>query len=144
MSAASVCFPTTPSGLSPLALWNDSTHGFSVTTSLSGSHYQNPGKGQNILNFSNAVITLTGGGLSQAVEGDVNFKPNGVVASNAIKHLVLKFIPLTGFFSGSLEDPDTKQKVTMQGAALQKQQVAAGYFTVGTSNAISGEILIHP
>ena len=132
---------TDTSDLTSQVYWNNSKLGFSVVSDLNGSVYNPPVFGGTNLNFTDATLTLRGGGLSQDLQGRVQMRSDGRLTSSSSLRVTLSFASQTGIFKGSLTDPATKRSLHVHGVALQKQNLAAGYFT---NRNQSGEVLIQP
>jgi lysyl endopeptidase len=116
-------------------------NGFQVVSALNGSLYEYTPRTGSVLNFSNAVLTVMGGSLAQPVQADVTVKPNGTVVSAKHSGIKLKFFPTTGLFLGSAVDQAAKQRLRLGGVALQKQNMASGFFIEGPQ---TGQVGLQP
>ncbi len=130
------------SDLSGQLYWNNpSDNGFSTVASVSGSYFTPALQGNNLLNFSDGLVALNGGDLGSALQGEIWLYPNGRVVNKSDLHLNLAFSPGNGVFNGTVIDPDTKRPMPVHGVALQKSNVASGYFIGGGQ---SGQVVVEP
>ncbi len=114
-------------------------NGFTLTTTLSGSQYTQPGKGANVLTLTEGYVALEGGDLAQNITDQITLGANNRVTDLSGNKLGLSFTPSTGLFTGHVTDPATRKPVSFNGVVLQKSNVGYGYF-LGTSH--SGQVLI--
>lgn len=134
--------PTSANDLSGELYWYKSlANGFSTVSSLSGSYYTPPGQGNALLNFTDGVIALSGGNLSGTLEGEIWLHPDGHVTNRSRVRLNLVFSPATGTFNGSVVDPDTNRPLPVHGVALQKGNMASGFFL---DRGQSGQVTVEP
>ena len=113
--------------------------GFAIGTTAIGSRYSQKPSGTPVLNFTDAEIVLTGGGLPQDSVIAVTLGANNrVTSTNKVR---LTFTASTGAFAGSVPNPagGGAKTVSFGGVALQNQNVARGYF-LGTGE--SGEVIL--
>jgi hypothetical protein len=112
--------------------------GFTNLTQAVGSAYGFT-NGHAILNFGSGEVLLSGGNLARQFTNAAGVTANGKITGT--NHLSLSVNTASGLFSGSIVNPATKKAITLTGAVLEKQNVAAGYF-VGTNQ--SGEVFLGP
>ena len=109
--------------------------GFELETMATGSWYDPPLKGNRVLDFTKAVVVLSGGGLAQNLTNSVKLSSkNNVTSAN---NTLLTFTLATGSFSGSVAVPGTTRRLSFNGVVLQKQNLGKGFF-LGTSEG--GEV----
>ena len=105
------------------------TNGFAVQTDVVGSSYTSPASRTNrMIEIENGLVTLTGGGLADALTNAISIAPNNKVTNLGTNKLSLTFTAATGLFSGKVLNPETGRTLTLQGAVLQKQNYGAGFF----------------
>lgn len=114
--------------------------GFSSEAALLGSRYT-PASGNTnrVLNFSNAVVLVSGGNLPASYTNDVLLGASGKVTNSGPNSLTMNFTPSSGLFSGSFVPAGVAKGVAFRGVALQKANIAGGYF-LGTNT--SGRIAL--
>jgi hypothetical protein len=115
--------------------------GFTIVPTLSGSAYNYSPRTGSVLSFSNALVTAMGGNLAQPLQGQVILQPNGKARGQGNPSIKLSFRPSTGVFNGAMSDSGTKQTVLLYGVALQKQNIASGFFNPGPQ---SGQVFVQP
>ena len=109
--------------------------GFTNETSVVGSAYART-NGFPILNLTNAMLVLSGGGLAQSVTNAVNLGTGSrAQASNPEVHL--NFSLGAGSFSGEVGNAGTEKPLSFHGVVLQNLGEGSGYF-LNTNQ--SGEI----
>ncbi len=119
--------------------------GFSLQTTGMGSFYS-PAyflstNGSPILNFTNGILVLEGGNLSQSVTNQITLSGNNKITNQSSNKLTLTISSGTGRFNGSVVVPDTRKTIQFNGAVLQKQNRGAGFF-LGTNQ--SGRVILVP
>jgi hypothetical protein len=114
-------------------------NGFSLASSVSGSHYTQPGKGANVLSLTDANVLLEGGNLAGNITCHISLSPNNRVTDLSGNNLGLTFTLATGIFTGHLTDPATRKQISFSGVVLQKQNAGYGYF-LGINQ--SGQVLL--
>ena len=108
--------------------------GFRVETAAWGSLYSPPATGQQVLNFSEGEVVLSGGNLTQGITNYIGLSPvNKVTSTNKTS---LTFTLPTGLFKGSVTNANPKT-IPFNGVVLQKQNLGCGYF-LGTN--LSGRV----
>jgi hypothetical protein len=114
--------------------------GFAVNTELWGARYVAPLLGQPIVGWTNGVVVIEGGNLSQGISNGVKWVSNKLVLElpNTNK-VVLTVTPSSGLWSGSFMHPDRRLTTVVRGALLQGPGWGAGWF-LGTNQ--SGRVLI--
>jgi len=122
--------------------WNTPalTNGVPSASQLTGCAYTHPGPGSSLLNFTNGTVTLSAGALSQDLQAQIRLRPNGNLTAQSGLDVKLGFVRSTGVFNGIATDSSTKQYFVLRGVALQKQNLASGYFT----GSASGKVVIGP
>ena len=109
-----------------------------VTASgVQGSRYTaSPGR---VLNFSDGLLTLSGGGLAQPFPAAITLTANNQVLDNTALNgtgirlrTVLK--TTTGIFTGSLTPPAFSHVTRFEGAVFQKGNFGSGFFLNGGTN----------
>ncbi len=88
-----------------------------------------------------ARLVLTGGNLPGAVTNEVRFGEQGQVVGSAPDAVRLIFSRRTGLFTGTLDTWAAPRRIRFQGAILQRQSFATGYFS-GTNEV--GHIYLGP
>ena len=114
-----------------LAWYNGGNNGFSFTTSLSGSAYHPPqsAAGTTVLTFTNAIVSLNSPAWGGPVNGQVLLSPKGrMTGQNGFK-ATGGFAAKNGLLAASVADPSGKGTLPLHGVALQKQNMAAGFFS---------------
>lgn len=109
--------------------------GFSSESALLGSRYLPPsGETNRLLALSNAVAIVTGGNLASTSTNDIWIGAGGKVTNSGPDRLVMTFAPGTGLFNGSFTPLGQSKAIVLRGAALQKANLASGYF-LGTNQS---------
>jgi hypothetical protein len=104
--------------------------GFTAQTSISGSRYSRPARGQGILNLTDANLVLDGGNLDQTISDAVTIDSNNRVVNLGTDKLSLSFSTSSGLFGGRVVSANsTLKSISFHGVVLQKQGIASGYFT---------------
>jgi hypothetical protein len=85
-----------------------------------GSHIQG-----HITSSAHYATILSGAGLGTSVTNQVGVFGKTVLSSDALK---LSLNPQTGLFSGSLAVPNSNQKLSFQGALLERSGIGGGFF----------------
>ena len=105
--------------------------GFTNQVSALGSRYAPPGPGTNAFGFLEGAVILAGGGLNA---GTLDI-PVTVVPTNKItatppntNKLALALQPVTGRFTGSFLNPDTRKTNIIRGVVLPRQALGGGFF----------------
>jgi hypothetical protein len=117
--------------------------GFTNTLSISSSLFV-PGTATSpVLALTNLMVTLSGGGLANAISNDVTLYNNGKLAANGpeISNLTLSVSPATGVATGNFVDPATGRVTVIKGVILQQQTNGGGFFIA--TNAV-GKFLLTP
>jgi hypothetical protein len=112
--------------------------GFELETTATGCRYNPPTSGTRVLDFSNAEVVLTGGGLASEIVEKVTLAANNrVTSTNKVR---LTFTLSTGAFSGSVPNPagGRAKAISIGGVVLQCRDFGKGYF-LGTG--ASGEVI---
>jgi hypothetical protein len=106
--------------------------GFGFETTATGSLYQPPSKGANILNLDTATLIFSGGNLPADIIDQISIGSDNRVSNLTSSPLKMTFTPSTGHFTGSVTDPSTSKSLSFSGIALQKSATATG-FALGTN-----------
>jgi len=106
---------------------------------LHGSHYDSPTQ-MRLLNWTNGVVTLSGGGLNGALAANVMLNEDGsfTILSNP-NNIQLNVVESSGILTGTFVYPGTLAVTPIKGAVLQSSNIVAGFFQ-GSSGR--GSILI--
>jgi hypothetical protein len=116
--------------------------GFTNLTTASGSPFNRPAAGQNVLNLGNGAILLDGGNLSQSITNLLSIGPNNKVNDVSAHKLHLTLTPSSGLLKGSLVNPEnSKETISFSGVVLQDQNAGYGFF-LGTN--LSGRVFLGP
>ena len=116
--------------------------GFTNGATLIGSRYVPPvGTTNRALPIANALVTFSGGNLSNPITNEVMLAENNRVANASTNYLVLTIKKSTGLFKGSVVDPASRRRLGFSGALIQKQLAGRGYF-LGTNQ--SGRVYFGP
>ncbi len=111
--------------------------GFTNDTIVAGSFYTPPLPGNRVLNFSDAIVLLTGGNLSQSFSNDVVLGADNKVTNLDSNKLALTITLPTGLFKGKATDPASGETISFKGAVSQKENAGFGFF-LGTNQ--SGQV----
>jgi hypothetical protein len=112
---------------------------FSLQIDVLGSEFETPASSIPILNFSDGVITLTGGDLSSDLANPITIDAkNRITSETDLKATLNK---TSGLFSGTVLNPDTKRRIKFNGAILQNANTGSGFF-LGTDQ--SGRVTLEP
>jgi hypothetical protein len=108
--------------------------GFAFESEASGCKYVAPAAGHPLLNWSNGVVRLEGGGLTKSLTNTitVNAKNQVQVTGANTDKLTLTLTPATGLFSGSFQPPGATKPVVFNGVVLSGLEWAGGFF-LGTN-----------
>ena len=93
--------------------------------------------GHPVLNYTNGNVLLSGGNLAEGITNAVTVAVNG--KTTGTNHLNLTVSTISGLFTASVINPETKKTITLSGAVLEKQNIALGFF-LGTNQ--SGNVLL--
>jgi hypothetical protein len=100
--------------------------GFTNVTDAAGSAYVFT-KGVPVLNFSNGILALSNGNLSNSfIEGLALDSNSKVTSTNATVKMAIT--TATGLFKGSVKDPFSGRIVPFNGVVLQQQNSGGGFF----------------
>ena len=113
------------------------TMGFSVMTEAVGSRYTRPPTGTRVLNFTNGMVILSDGNLSESFTNQVSLNTNNTVVNLGSNGLQLTINVANGLFSGKAQDPATGTHQSFKGIVLQKQNAAGGFSSINTRAARS-------
>ena len=114
--------------------------GFSTETRVSGSAYHKPQIGQAVLGLETCQMSFQGGDLEAELssEGHFNRSNSLTTTSNQVR---VTFNAATGLFKGHFVNPADSRKIPFGGVALQKANMARGYFL---GNDQSGAVEVDP
>jgi len=110
--------------------------GFTNQTQVIGSGFVVT-NGHPVLNYTNGNVLLSGGNLAEGITNAATVAVNG--KTTGTNHLNLTVSTISGLFTGSVINPETKKTITLSGAVLEKQNIALGFF-LGTNQ--SGNVLL--
>jgi hypothetical protein len=106
--------------------------GFTNDTALTGSRYVMPASTNRIIDLVDALLTLSGGNLSESLTNRFGLAPGGKITNGGPHTITLKFVPATGLFNGTLKPTNTTTVLKFNGVVLQSSTNAAGY-VLGTN-----------
>jgi len=116
--------------------------GFSGEKVFYGSKYVKPATGQNALTWTNGVVLIGAGNISQMISNRVRVVGNVVSVLDGNSNRIKLAISVTnGTFSGSFKHPVTRLTNTLSGSLLQLAKWGGGWFK-GTNQ--TGFISIEP
>jgi hypothetical protein len=92
-----------------------------------GSYYSRAA-GQNVLDFTDGELVLTGGGLEPGITNGIVVGANNRITDTNGNTLHLTFTPSSGAFTGSLKDSAVGQTIHFNGVVLENTNAAFGYF----------------
>lgn len=94
-----------------------------------------PASSARLFNWTNGVVTLSGGGLANPLSASLLLNEDGsfTIPSNP-NNIQLTVTDATGLLAGSFTHPGTLALTALKGAVLQSSNIAAGYFGSGTNN----------
>ncbi len=115
--------------------------GFAQATTATGFQYHPPASGHSVLTVTNALVTLSGGGLAANIEENIAIGPGNRVKDLGTNRLAMVLVPSSGLFWGTVKDPATRKSVLFSGVVLQNLNQGTGYF-LGTSQ--SGKVTLAP
>ncbi|HTG45198.1 MAG TPA: hypothetical protein VK633_11775, partial [Verrucomicrobiae bacterium] len=115
--------------------------GFTNDVTITGSYYEEPPIGIQVLNLNTGSVILSGGNLSASLTNNITLNVDQTVTVDpaATNGLSLTIDIASGTFSGQFVDPTSAATVPVQGVLLQASTNAVGYF-LGTSQ--SGSIIL--
>jgi hypothetical protein len=119
--------------------------GFTNMLSVAGSAFTAGSSKIPVLDATNLVLTLSGGGFGATIlTNALTLFDTGKFATNGgdISKLTLSVAPSTGVISGSFMDPFTRLTTTLKGVVLQEQTTAFGFFV--STNATGSFMLTAP
>jgi hypothetical protein len=114
--------------------------GFTNAVSASGAIYRAPAPGNRVLGFMQGKVALTGGGLSQPLNGSFTLGLNNKATSTSANTLNLSIATSTGLFKGTMLNAATGKQIAIQGILSRKANAGIGYF-FGNDNS-SGQVYI--
>jgi cyclophilin family peptidyl-prolyl cis-trans isomerase len=102
---------------------------------LTGARYTPPASGRPF-EWTNGVLTISGGGLSQPIVSDVVVQADGslTVLSNA-HNIQINVTNATGLVGGTFQYPGSNTLTRLRGAVLQSSNSAAGFAPVSPRSA---------
>ena len=106
--------------------------GFETESLLNGSLYHAPGPGGRILQITDGRLSLSGGNLTPPANNFVRLGINSVVTNASPNVVTVKFIPVTGLFTGTFIQAGTTRKISFSGAVHQKANFGSGCY-LGTN-----------
>jgi hypothetical protein len=105
--------------------------GFTNESFVLGSIYNPPVTGRSISTWTNGSISFFGGDLAAPFTNRVSLGHNDRVSSTSSNKLSMSFSRSSGTFKGTAAVPQTRQKISFQGAFLQGTNSGYGYFLAG-------------
>jgi hypothetical protein len=117
--------------------------GFTNAVAIVGSSFL-PGTSRlPVLAATNLQLTLSGGGLSNALGARVTLYRNGTLADDggSIPGFAFSINPASGVITGNFTDPFTHRSTRATGIVLQQQTNGAGFFL---TPAAGGSVLLAP
>jgi hypothetical protein len=120
--------------------------GFTLQTEAAGSVYSpayfaNTNGNNALLNFTNGLVVLENGGLTQPITNHISISSKNKVTNLDANKLSLTFATTSGFFHGAVTDPASLKSIPFNGALLQKQTNGSGFFLNGNE---SGRVILTP
>jgi len=115
--------------------------GFTNEVSAMGAVYQAPTAGTRVLNMSQGVLILNGGGLQGPETNAITLGMNNRVTTMPGSKLSVNITASSGLFKGSFLNPETRRTTTFQGMILKQSNVGVGYFL---DAGLSGEVYLSP
>ncbi len=119
--------------------------GFAFQSEAEGSiyspNYYATTNGSPVLNFTNGLVVLEGGNLSQSITNEILLAGNNRVTNQSNNKLSLTITTSSGLFQGSVVASATGKSIAFSGAVLQKQNIGNGVF-LGTNQ--TGRVLFGP
>jgi hypothetical protein len=115
--------------------------GFTNNFEIIGSSYEHT-NGVALLDFTQGQLVLTNGDLAEGgITNEIGVSPAvELVGTGADENMVkLTFNNATGLFHGTVVNPATGKPIVINGAVLQNQDLAAGYFAGATE---TGSVLL--
>ena len=100
--------------------------GFSFDTVTTGSRYVKPSAGHRVLDFSEGVVSFSGGGIPMFANS-VMLLPDNKVVNRSGNRLQLFINQRNGLYRGCVVNPATGVMEAFQGALLQKQNRGSGF-----------------
>jgi hypothetical protein len=102
--------------------------GFTNVSLLSGDRYDAPLPKTPAVNWTNAVMILSGGNLFAPSTNEAVLTNNTFTFAETNK-VSLAIIPATGLLKGKFLHPATQRMTVIQGAILQKRNIGGGFFS---------------
>jgi uncharacterized delta-60 repeat protein len=124
-------FAATNSGSVTGSLHWEKTSSFGTEISVIGSGYKRPAAGVSVVDWTNAVMTLTNGGLTNALAQPVTEEGNRFLFSSNTNHIILNLNVANGVISGTFLDPETDRATGYHGVILQDLGLGGGFFLSG-------------
>jgi hypothetical protein len=95
---------------------------------MTGARYT-PAPPASPLHWTNGVLTIFGGGLTNPIVTPVTWQTNGSFLISSNPHNIQLFVTnATGFVGGSFTHPTSNTLTRLRGAVLQSSNSAAGFF----------------
>jgi hypothetical protein len=111
--------------------------GFTNQTQLLGFVYNQPPKGDAVLELSSGAVTLDGGNLAQSITNHVLLDANNRINNLDANKLTMSVTLPTGAFRGTVTDPVSLKTIPFAGVIVQSQDCGSGNF-LGTNQ--SGQV----
>jgi hypothetical protein len=115
--------------------------GFTNQTQILGFVYQQPTKGNGVLEWVSGAVTFDGGNLAQSITNHVLLDANNRVNNLDANKLTMTLTLPTGAFRGSVTDPFSLKIIPFGGVVVQSQNRGSGNF-LGANQ--SGQVHFDP
>ncbi|HZM01640.1 MAG TPA: hypothetical protein VFC44_01335 [Candidatus Saccharimonadales bacterium] len=121
----------------------EKTPSFGEDIEVIGDRYTRAAGSAPEVKWTNAVATLSSGGLAASIMQSFTLNSGNKFAFMApnTNRFALRLNPANGVLAGTFLDPATRRTTTLRGVILQSQATAGGFFVSGAS---SGQIIIGP
>ena len=113
--------------------------GFKISTRLFCSPYHPPTPGNRVMQVSEGYAVLEGGALTALFVNELSLSSQNKVTNLGDYKLSVKFVPKTGLFTGTVNEPGTGTKLKFSGIVFQTDDLAVGTFI---ARSRSGSIVI--
>jgi hypothetical protein len=115
--------------------------GFTNQSQILGFVYQQPAKGNGVLELVSGAVTFDGGNLARSITNNVLLDANNRVNNLDANKLTMTLALPTGAFRGSVIDPVSLKAIPFGGVVVQSQNRGSGNF-LGTDQ--SGDVHFGP
>jgi len=114
------------------------TPAFQIETTAVGSQYVPPVQGAQVLNVTNAILTLVNSNAGPVITNHVILSAKNKVTNDptlSTNKLTFSLTVSSGLFSGKVADPQNGLPYQFKGVLFQKQNAGFGYFLNPTQSA---------